>query len=91
MLDKLGNPKVTTLIAISSSAGHEFRQWLRDRRNARQIPHRMDTAGYVPVRNPDAKDGLWRVESRRQVIYVRHELSPRDRLAVAQRFVKGDR
>jgi hypothetical protein len=91
VLDKLGNPKVTTLIAMASSAGQEFRQWLRDRRNARQIPHRMDTAGYVPVRNPDATDGLWRIESRRQVIYVRRELSPRDGLEAAQRVVRGDR
>jgi hypothetical protein len=90
-LDRLGNPKVTTLALIASSAGQVLIRSLRDRRNARQIPHRMDTAGYVPVRNPDAVDGLWRVESRRQAIYVRHELAVRDRLAAAQHFVKGDR
>lgn len=91
VLEKLGNPTVTTLKVMADSAGHEFGRWLRDRRSTRQISHRMDTAGYVSVRNPDTKDGLWKTEGGRKALYVRRELSPRDRLAEAQRFMKGNR
>jgi hypothetical protein len=71
VLDKLDRPSATTLAEIAGRAGAGFADWLRDRKNARQIPHRLETAGYVPVRNPDAKDGLWRVDDRRQAIYAR--------------------
>lgn len=90
-LDRLGNPRVTTLAAVASVAERPFADWLRDRRNARQIPHRMEAAGYVAARNPDSKDHLWCVEGRRQVIYAQRELAPRDRHAAAQLFARGDR
>lgn len=83
-LQTLGDPRATTLADIAGRAAPGFADWLRDRKNARQIPHRLDTAGYAPARNPDAKDGLWRIDGRRQVIYVRHELSQRDRLAAVR-------
>jgi len=89
-LDKLGRPDVTTLAEIVPAAGPSFGDWLRERKNGRQIPHRLETAGYVAVRNPDAKDGLWRVEGRRQVIYARQELSLRDRLAAARHLIGGN-
>jgi hypothetical protein len=87
VLEKCGNPSGTTLFELVTAAPTSptsFADWLRDRKNARQIPHRMEAAGYVPVRNPDAKDGLWRVDGRRQVVYVKRELSPRDRLSAAK-------
>jgi uncharacterized membrane protein len=37
------------------------------------------------MRNRDAKDGLWVLEGRRQVIYVRSDLSTRERADYAQR------
>ena len=60
-----------------------FGEWLRDRKNARQVPHRMEAAGYVPVRNDCARDGLWKLSGRRQVVYARQNLPLRDRLAAA--------
>ena len=89
-LDKLGRPNATTLAEIAREAVLGFAEWLRDRKNGRQIPHRLETAGYVAVRNPGAKDGLWRVDGRRQVIYVRQELSILDRLEAAHDFVGVD-
>ena len=44
-----------------ASCGDDFRAWLTDRKNRRVIPHRLETAGYVPVRNPGADDGLWKI------------------------------
>ena len=68
------------LITEHHKTSREFAEWLGDRRNSRQIPHRMESAGYVPVRNPARKDGLWLVRKRRTVIYSRRELSVRDRI-----------
>ena len=40
----------------------------------------LQACGYVPVRNPDAADGLWKIRTRRQVIYSKASLSVRDQL-----------
>jgi hypothetical protein len=45
----------------------------------------MEAAGYVAARNPDAKDGLWVVDGRRQVVYARRELSIRERIEAARK------
>jgi hypothetical protein len=86
-LDQLGRPSAVTLIDIASRASAEFGEWLRDRRNTRHASSRLEAAGYVHIRNADAQDGLWRVDGRRQVIYVRHELSSRDRSIAARERV----
>lgn len=49
--------------------------FFRDPKNSRAWPHRLEAAGYVSVHNPTAKDGLWRVAGKRQVIYARRELA----------------
>lgn len=89
VLDRLGNPLAVTLRMISERADGDFRDWLVDRRNRRRIPHRMESAGYVPVRNDGAKDGMWKVGSARQVVYVLRTLSLRDQLDAATRLVQG--
>ena len=58
LLDKLGNPAAVTLAQLPAKADTNFDEWLSDRRNRRAIPHRMNSCGYVPVRNPDTDDGL---------------------------------
>jgi hypothetical protein len=83
-IDALGNPPALTVAMICTRATDSFAEWLQDRRNSRQIPHRLEAAGYVRVRNPaDARDGQWRVHGRRQTIYARRELSLRDQIAAA--------
>ena len=42
--------------------------------------------GYAQVRNYDAKDGLWVIGGKRQVIYARSELSLADQIRAAQRL-----
>ena len=69
-LDALGKPAAVTLSAILVRAAPDFSEWLRDRKNRRKIPHRFDECGYVPVRNPDATDGLWKIGNKRQVVYA---------------------
>lgn len=90
-LDKLQEPEAVTLRDLANVATHDFANWLTDRRNARQVPHRLEDAGYVPVRNPDAKDGRWRVGGKKQAVYARRDLSVRDRITAAQRIVEASR
>jgi hypothetical protein len=60
-----------------------FHAWITDRKNRRAIPHKMEACGYVPVRN-SGKDGLWVVDSKRQVIYAKSELSISDQNQAAR-------
>jgi len=85
-LDRLGNPAAVTLAAVIVRAAPEFSDWLRDRKNRRKVPHRFNECGYVPVRNPDASDGLWKIAGKRQAVYARRELSPRDQIEAATRI-----
>jgi hypothetical protein len=84
-LDVLNNPNAVTLAQVKShTTSIEFAEWLSDRKNSRKVGHRMGACGYEPMRNGDAKDGMWKVGGRRQVIYVRQELNERDRHLAAQ-------
>jgi len=79
------NPDAVTLEAIAMVAPPELAGWLRDRKNSRQVPHRLETAGYVKVHNRgDNSDGRWTVDGKRQVVYARKELSPAERLRAAR-------
>jgi hypothetical protein len=89
VLDKLGNPDATTLVSITNQTNGTFRSWIEDRKNRRVIPYRMEQCGYVPVRNDAAKDGLWKINATRQVVYTKEALSLRDRLAAARRLTNG--
>jgi hypothetical protein len=87
VLDKLGRPNAVTLGQIETRAVEDFKYWLKDRRNRRKIPHRMDECGYVPVRNPtDKRDGLWVTGGKRQTVYAKRELTLRDQIAAAERL-----
>ena len=77
-------PKAVTLRRITPYATGDFEEWLNDRRNRRVIPHRFEACDYGPVRNPDAKSGLWVIGGRREVIYAAAELDRRDQLAAAR-------
>jgi hypothetical protein len=86
VLDKLKRPPATTLVRLQNEAGEEFAMWLRDRKNRRTIPHRMERCGYTPLRNDDAKDGLWVVNEARQVIYTRAGLSADEKIELDPGF-----
>jgi hypothetical protein len=82
-IDALGLPNAVTLEQVAGQATGSFGEWLRERKNSRKIPHRFESIRYVAVRNDGAKDGLWKVGGRRQVIYARAELPPGERIAAA--------
>lgn len=89
-IDGLGNPKIVTIDSIASRANADFAAWLREPRNRRSIPHRLERAGYVAVRNDGAEsDGLWKIAGKRQRMYARRELTPRDKIVAATTFMGG--
>ena len=90
-LDKLAQPDAVTLSMIAKYADASFGEWILDRRNARQIPHRMESVAYVSVRNDSAKDGRWKVAGRRQTVYARRDLSVRERITAAAALVERNR
>jgi Family of unknown function (DUF5906) len=88
VIDALGSPAALTLAQIAGRAQGDFAEWLRDRRNARKIPHRLEDCGYVAVRNEGPKDGLWKIGGKRQVIYAKAELPVRERIAAASDLIR---
>jgi hypothetical protein len=90
-IDALGNPRAIILRHIISHASLEFASWLRDHKNRRAIPHRFEQCGYVPVRNGDRKEGLWKVSGTRQVVYALRELSVRDQLEAVNQLIAMER
>jgi hypothetical protein len=86
-LEKLQWPQAVTLADLSESAEPTFAEWLRDRRNSRKVPHKMEECGYRPVRNPTAKaSGRWKVNKKDVVIYAKRELSTRDAIEAAEKL-----
>ena len=78
-------PKATTIAKIALAATNaEFATWIKDPKNRRVIPHRLEECGYSPVRNPDAKDGLWKMNGRRQAVYAQVHMTLRDQLVAAK-------
>jgi hypothetical protein len=88
VLDEMGNPDATTLIRITDKAAGDIQQWLRDRKNRRAIPHRLEKCGFVPVRNGDAKDGFWKIRGARQVVYGKSAISISDRSRAARKLTE---
>ncbi len=88
-LDALGKPPAVTIAMIATRAADDFREWLLDRRNARQVPYRLESTGYVSVNNDGAKDGYWVVLGKRAPIYAMKSLSLRDRIAAAAALAAG--
>jgi Family of unknown function (DUF5906) len=88
-LDRMGEgrPDAVTLTEVKNHVtSSEFAEWLGDRKNARMIPHRMEECGYEPYRNKGADDGLWKINGKRQVVYVKRELSEHDRDRARERL-----
>jgi len=96
-LEYLDNPDVVTIADVIETQfldgiTSDFADWLQDRKNGRQIPHRFEECGYVAVRNPDHKgEGRWVVGKKRCAIYAKKTLSKRDQLARARAKAEAGR
>jgi hypothetical protein len=90
-IDHLGdpNPDALTINQLKRCVPSEsFGEYLKDRKNSRRIPYRLESCGYVAVRNDAAKDGLWKMIGGRQVIYAKSDLSLRDRIIAAKKLAE---
>jgi len=85
VLDSIGRPDAITLERlISAASGTEIGEWLKDRKNRRATPHKLEACGYTPVRNTDANDGLWKISGKRQVVYAKSELPVPEQVKAAR-------
>jgi hypothetical protein len=83
-LDAMGNPDATTLTQVAiNTTDSGFHDWIKDRKNRRALPHRFEKCGYAPARKDAAKDGLWKINGRRQVICANNTLSISDQIRAA--------
>ena len=92
-LEYLGWPDAVTIaeITYAKTTSADFATWLKDRRNARIVPHRLEECGYAAVRNPDHIEGRWRIGDRRCPIYSKRTLSIRDQIAAARKLIEEER
>jgi len=86
VLDRLGNPDAVTLASIQAAAQGGFAEFLLDRKNRRIVGHRFDGCDYTPVRNNDAKDGLWKIAGARQVVYAKNTLPLAEQMRAARKL-----
>jgi hypothetical protein len=62
-------------------------EWLLERKSRRSIPYRLERCGYVFCRNPNAKDGRWKINKRWQTLYVKNTLAPQQRSQAVRNFI----
>ena len=87
VVDTLGNPDVNTIKQLIAAAKGATAEWLMERKNRRALPHRLERCGYIAVKNPEAKDGLWKLQGERQVVYAKASLSPAEAIKAARQLV----
>lgn len=88
VLEQCGDPECLTLIDLIQGAEalrlFDLASELKDRRNRRSLPHKLERVGYVPVRNPDADDGLFKILGKRQTVYAQRQLSLASQIKAAR-------
>jgi len=88
VIEELSQPQAVTIAQLVEAAQRlrlgGLVDELQDRGKRRAMPHRMERVGYVPVRNPDAKDGEFKIAGRRQTVYAQRTLTPADQIRWAR-------
>jgi hypothetical protein len=89
LLETIGNPPVVTLEWMAQCSQDDLSAFFKDRKNRATVRHRLENAGYEPVRNDTAKDGFWKVDGSRRVIYARKDLSVPEQFKAARSLAAG--
>jgi hypothetical protein len=91
VLDWMKRPAAVTVeqILTQPNLPAELFDWLREPKNRRTMSKHLRGCGYHVTRNPDSEQGLWRINGKRQKIYVRKDLSAEDRIKAVRRLVDG--
>lgn len=91
LFDAMGNPKAVITEDLADAARDVdmdgLAEWLEDRRNSRQINHRLFQAEYEMIPNPDTKKKDWKVNKRDVYIYG-PKGTPAERVQWARDFKK---
>lgn len=89
VIDEMQRPAAITVDSLVTAANSlklfDLADELKDRRARRAMPHKLERIGYVPVRNPDAEDGLFKIAGRRQAVYAMKKLSLAEQIKAARR------
>ena len=80
----MGYPDALTIEHMKLRGDPELIEWLKDRKNRKAIPHRLEDCGYVRVHNPDSEQGLWFIGDKQQAVYAKSSLPLRDRIKAAR-------
>jgi hypothetical protein len=67
----------------------DLRDWAN--KNRKQLGRRFGECGYTSVPNPKARDGFWKINKTRTLIYVRQDLPRRDQLREIKNWIKSAR
>lgn len=88
VLDALHNPPALTVLRIIERADlmglQGLVEELRDRKQRRSLPHKLERVGYVPTRNPNSDDGLFNIGGRRQAVYAQRSLTIAEQVRAAR-------
>ncbi len=89
-------PEALCVPMIRKAASPSFVNWLDERKNWRAIPHRLESCGYTPVRNPRFKYNRWQYRNheghrKEEAIYSLKILSPRKRESAADALIQDFR
>ena len=89
-LENIDNPDAVTIKMVIDALPdtEEFRYWLKDRKNSRQIPHRFEECGYVAVRNPYESEGRWKIGKNSYAVYAKKTLSRRDQIIAVEKCIE---
>jgi hypothetical protein len=87
IVDHLKAPALTLQSLVTAATDlslYDIANELEDRRNRRSMPHKLERIGYVPVRNPDADDGLFKLAGKRQTVYAIKSLTLAEQIKAAR-------
>jgi hypothetical protein len=88
VIEELGSPVALTLEQVIERAethlSGDLAYDLGDRKSRRTIPHKLERVGYVPVRNPDSDDGLFRINKQRRRVYAQRQLPLAEQVRAAR-------
>lgn len=90
VIDAMSKPAALSLQLLVNAATTErlfdLADELKERKTRRALPHRLERVGYVPVRNPDAEDGLFKLSGKRQAVYAKRSLNLAEQVREARKL-----
>jgi hypothetical protein len=98
VLGWMGNQSATTAAIVKKASETMARgnyevslhEWFNDRKNRKAIGYRFDQCGFVPHPNERAKSYKWKINGISQVVYVKKELSIKERHEAVNSLVNGN-